>query len=226
MSTINLGRTRKTRKEVNAARRATVTSRNPPTQLPAPSSSSSSQPTSSHQHTPSSPATQPQSPLIISPSNSIFSQSAAPSAKYHTPAQSSSLPAAPERFIKVTDWKSIKPTPADGLTERRKITCDWCTASSPEGWEGAVTVRQEAQPLRLPSSPLAVPPTSPSASGIALIKEKSSDNATADNPASSSPLCNAKDNYRSPLFATQLVVRRPRLKVASLQPNGPRQPRP
>nr|GMC86679.1 death-inducer obliterator 1-like [Ipomoea batatas] len=95
-----------------------------------------------------------------------------------------------------------KPTPADGLMERRKMTDDWSTASSPEGWEGAATVHQEAQPLRPPSSPLAVPLASSSASGVALIKEKSSDDATAGNPASSSPLCNAKDNRRSTLFVT------------------------
>nr|GLL25186.1 hypothetical protein Itr_chr04CG17020 [Ipomoea trifida] len=53
-----------------------------------------------------------------------------------------------------------------------------------------------------PSSPLAVPPASPSASDVALIKEKNNDDATAGNPASSSPLCNAKDNRRSTLFVT------------------------
>nr|GMC73346.1 hypothetical protein Iba_chr03cCG0630 [Ipomoea batatas] len=67
-----------------------------------------SQPTSPRGQTQVSPANQPYSPPILSPNNSIFSESVAPSAKDPTPAQSSSLPAAPQRFTKVTDWKSMQ----------------------------------------------------------------------------------------------------------------------
>nr|GMC90700.1 hypothetical protein Iba_chr04fCG10630 [Ipomoea batatas] len=75
-------------------------------QPPAPSPSSSSQPASSHRQILSSPSAQPHSPPILSLDDSIFSKSAAPYAKDPTPSPSSSLPAAPERFVKVTNWKS------------------------------------------------------------------------------------------------------------------------
>nr|GME05954.1 hypothetical protein Iba_scaffold3818CG0060 [Ipomoea batatas] len=106
---MNLGCTRKTRKEVRAAKRAAATSRTPPAQPPAPSPSSSSQPASSHRQILSSPSTQPQSPPILSPDDSIFFESAAPSAEDPTPASSSSsLLAVPKCFIKVTDRKSMQ----------------------------------------------------------------------------------------------------------------------
>nr|GLL24966.1 hypothetical protein Itr_chr04CG14510 [Ipomoea trifida] len=112
LSAMNLGRTRKTRKEARAAKRDVATSRTPPTclqiQPPAPSPSSSSQPASSHRQILSSPSAQPHSPPILSPDDSIFSESAAPYAKDPTPSPSSSLSAAPERFVKVTDWKSMQ----------------------------------------------------------------------------------------------------------------------
>nr|GMC91986.1 hypothetical protein Iba_chr05aCG6770 [Ipomoea batatas] len=73
---------------------------------PATSSSLSSQPASSHRRALSSPSTQPHSPPILSPNDSIFSESAAPSTNDPAPS-SSSLPATPERFVKVTDWNSM-----------------------------------------------------------------------------------------------------------------------
>nr|GMD93447.1 hypothetical protein Iba_chr14fCG7530 [Ipomoea batatas] len=92
---MNLGCTRKMKKEVREARRAAAASRDPLTQPPAPSCSSSSQPVSSGCHVPSSPSNQLHSPPILSPDNSIFSESVASSAKDPTPAPSSSLPATP-----------------------------------------------------------------------------------------------------------------------------------
>nr|GMC46431.1 hypothetical protein Iba_chr01aCG2120 [Ipomoea batatas]GMC56520.1 hypothetical protein Iba_chr01fCG7880 [Ipomoea batatas] len=109
LSTMNLGHTCKNRKEARATKKNVTRSRNPAVRPPAPSSSSAtSQPTTSHGHTQSSPSNQPYSTPILSPNNSIFSKSVAPSAKDPTPAQSSSLHAVPQRFTKVTDWKAMK----------------------------------------------------------------------------------------------------------------------
>nr|GMC51040.1 Pleiotropic drug resistance protein 2 [Ipomoea batatas] len=109
LSTMNLGHTCKNRKEARATKKNVTRSRNPAVRPPAPSSSSAtSQPTTSHGHTQSSPSNQPYSPPILSPNNSIFFKSVAPSAKDPTPAQSSSLHAVPQRFTKVTNWKAMK----------------------------------------------------------------------------------------------------------------------
>nr|GMD76317.1 Retrovirus-related Pol polyprotein from transposon TNT 1-94 [Ipomoea batatas] len=45
---------------------------------------------------------------ILSPSNSIFNDSVAPLSKSPTPIPSSSLPAAPVRFTKVTNWETMQ----------------------------------------------------------------------------------------------------------------------
>nr|GMD45625.1 hypothetical protein Iba_chr10dCG11880 [Ipomoea batatas] len=109
LSTLNIGRTRSVKKRAKAAKKKmpklSKVEMEPP---PPPSSSTTPQPTTPIEQTPASPANQPYSPPILSPNNSIFSESAAPSAKDQTPAQSSSLPAAPSCFTKVTDWKTMQ----------------------------------------------------------------------------------------------------------------------
>nr|GLL27447.1 hypothetical protein Itr_chr05CG15720 [Ipomoea trifida] len=83
---MNLGRMCKTRKEERAAKRDANRSKDPPVRPPGPSSSTTSQPATSHGHIQSSPSNQPYSRPILSPNNSIFSESVAPSAKDPTPA--------------------------------------------------------------------------------------------------------------------------------------------
>nr|GLL21889.1 hypothetical protein Itr_chr03CG09350 [Ipomoea trifida] len=93
----------------------------------------------------------------------------------------SRLPSSHHRHPK----KKKKTTPADVLTEKWRMTGDWSTASSPEGRvAGSLAAQQSHRP---PSSPLAVSSAaSPSASGVALKKDRSSDDATTGNLASPS----------------------------------------
>nr|GMD47120.1 agamous-like MADS-box protein AGL80 [Ipomoea batatas] len=90
---MNLSHTRRNRNEAKETKKKVSKSRNVAAQPPAPSSSSATpQPTTPRGQTQVSPANQPYSPPILSPNDSIFSESVAPSAKDPTPAQSSSLP--------------------------------------------------------------------------------------------------------------------------------------
>nr|GMD81259.1 uncharacterized protein LOC109187013 [Ipomoea batatas] len=109
LSTMNLSHTRRIRNEAKATKKKMTKSRNVAAQPSAPSSSSATpQPTTPLRQTQVSLENQPYSPLILSPNDSIFSESVAPSAKDPTPTQSSSLPVAPSRFTKVTNWKSMQ----------------------------------------------------------------------------------------------------------------------
>nr|GME10602.1 hypothetical protein Iba_scaffold10327CG0020 [Ipomoea batatas] len=109
LSTLNLSRTRRVKKETKATKKKVPKPPKVEIQPPAPSSSSTTpQATTPLEQTPTSPANQPYSPPVLSPKNSIFSKLVAPSTKDPTSAQSSSLPAAPSRFTKVTDWKTMQ----------------------------------------------------------------------------------------------------------------------
>nr|GMC97868.1 hypothetical protein Iba_chr05dCG11130 [Ipomoea batatas] len=109
LSTLNIGQTRRVKKEARATKKKIpklpkVKMEPPPTSL----SSTTPQPNTPREQTHTSAENQHYSPPVLSPSNSIFNESVAPSAKDPTPAQSSSLSAAPSRFTKVTDWKTMQ----------------------------------------------------------------------------------------------------------------------
>nr|GMD83491.1 hypothetical protein Iba_chr14aCG5620 [Ipomoea batatas] len=109
LSTLNIGQTRRVKKEARATKNKIPKLPKVEMEPPPPSSSSTTpQPNTPREQTHTSSANQHYSPPVLSSSNSIFNESVAPSAKNPTPAQSSSLPAAPSRFTKVTDWKTMQ----------------------------------------------------------------------------------------------------------------------
>nr|GME16405.1 hypothetical protein Iba_scaffold17528.3CG0070 [Ipomoea batatas] len=109
LSKLNIGRTRRMRKRARETKKKLPKLPKVEVELPPPPSSS----TSPQPHTPrkrihTSSEDPHDSPPVLSPSNSIFNDSVAPSSKSPTPIPSSSLPAAPARFTKVTNWKTMQ----------------------------------------------------------------------------------------------------------------------
>nr|GLL35972.1 hypothetical protein Itr_chr09CG17310 [Ipomoea trifida] len=109
LSKLNIGRTRRMRKRTRATKKKLPkipkVEVEPP---PPPSSSTSPQPHAPRKRIHKSSDNQPNSSLVLSPSNSVFNDSVARSSKSPTPTPSSSLPAAPARFTKVTNWKRMQ----------------------------------------------------------------------------------------------------------------------
>nr|GLL27434.1 hypothetical protein Itr_chr05CG15580 [Ipomoea trifida] len=109
LSKLNIGRTLQMRRGTRETKKKLPTKPKVEVESPPPPSSS----TSPRPHTPRRQTiTLSKDPCdsspILSPSNSIFNDSVAPLSKSPTPIPSSSLPAAPARFTKVTNWETMQ----------------------------------------------------------------------------------------------------------------------
>nr|GLL39848.1 hypothetical protein Itr_chr11CG17440 [Ipomoea trifida] len=109
LSKLNIGRTLGMRKRTRATKKKLP--KMPKVEVkppPLPSSLTSPQPNTPRKQIHTSSEDQRNSSPTLSPNNSIFNDSVAPSSKTPTPIQSSSPPTAPARFTKVTNWETMQ----------------------------------------------------------------------------------------------------------------------